>query len=74
MAEPHSLSLAPLVINEISVVGSRCGLFPPALSALAGRSVTVAPLIDATYPLAGGGDALALAARPGVRKVLLTSG
>jgi threonine dehydrogenase-like Zn-dependent dehydrogenase len=73
VAEPHSLSLAPLVINEISVVGSRCGLFPPALSALADRSVAVAPLIDATYPLVGGVDALAHAARRGTRKVLLTN-
>jgi threonine dehydrogenase-like Zn-dependent dehydrogenase len=73
VAEPHSLSLAPLVINEVSVVGSRCGLFPPALAALAARSVGVAPLIDATYPLTDGVDALAHAARPGVRKVLLNN-
>lgn len=72
IAEEHRLSLAPLVINEITVVGSRCGLFPPALRALAERSVDVTPLIDAKFPLAGGLDALAHAARPGVRKVLLT--
>ena len=74
VAGAHSLSLAPLVINEVTVVGSRCGLFPPALAALAARSVSVTPLIDATYPLAGGVDALAHAARPGVRKVLLANG
>ena len=74
VADAHSLSLAPLVINEITVVGSRCGLFPPALGALAARSVAVTPLIDATYPLAAGVDALAHAARPGVRKVLLANG
>ena len=73
VAEPHCLAFAPVVINEISVVGSRCGLFPPALSALAHRSVAVTPLIDATYPLAGGVDAVAHAARPGVRKVLLAN-
>ena len=72
VAGEHRLSLAPLVINEITVVGSRCGLFPPALQALADRAVEVAPLIDATVPLAGGVDALAHAAEPGVRKVLLT--
>jgi threonine dehydrogenase-like Zn-dependent dehydrogenase len=71
IAEDHRLSLAPLVINEITVIGSRCGLFPPALRALANRSVDVTPLIDAKFPLAGGVDALAHAARPGVRKVLL---
>jgi hypothetical protein len=43
------------------------------LAALAARSVGVAPLIDATYPLTDGVDALAHAARPGVRKVLLNN-
>ncbi|HEY4408959.1 MAG TPA: alcohol dehydrogenase catalytic domain-containing protein [Acidimicrobiia bacterium] len=74
VAGAHSLSLAPLVINEVTVVGSRCGLFPPALDALAARTVSVTPLIDATYPLASGVEALEHAARPGVRKVLLATG
>jgi threonine dehydrogenase-like Zn-dependent dehydrogenase len=74
VAEPHSLSLAPLVINEVTVVGSRCGLFPPALAALDERTVTVTSLIDATYPLADGIAAVAHAARSGVRKVLLVNG
>ena len=72
VADEHRLSLAPLVINEITVVGSRCGLFPPALQALTAGSVEVTPLIDATFPLAGGVDAVAHSAEPGVRKVLLT--
>lgn len=71
VAEDHRLSLAPLVINEVTVVGSRCGLFPPALRALADGTVAVTPLIDATFPLAAGRDAVAYAARPGVRKVLI---
>ena len=71
VADEHRLSLAPLVINEITVIGSRCGLFPPALQALADRSVDVTPLIEAKCPRAGGVDALAPAARPGIRKVLL---
>ena len=50
VASTHTLSLAPLVINEITVVGSRCGRFPPALQALAHGHVTVAPLIDRIYP------------------------
>jgi threonine dehydrogenase-like Zn-dependent dehydrogenase len=72
VAEEHRLSLAPLVINEITVVGSRCGLFPPALQALAAGTVAVTPLISATRALSAGPDALALAARSGIRKVLLT--
>jgi threonine dehydrogenase-like Zn-dependent dehydrogenase len=71
VASPHRLSLAPLVINEITVVGSRCGRFPPALQALAQGHVTVAPLIDRLYPLAEGAQALEHAARPGARKILL---
>jgi threonine dehydrogenase-like Zn-dependent dehydrogenase len=74
VADHHDLSLAPLVINEVTVVGSRCGLFPPAVAALAGNAVAVTPLIDSTYALADGVDAIAHAAQPGVRKVLLANG
>jgi threonine dehydrogenase-like Zn-dependent dehydrogenase len=72
VADEHRLSLAPVVINEITVVGSRCGLFPPALQALIDGAVAVTPLIEATHPLSAGPAALTHAARPGVRKVLLT--
>ncbi len=74
IAEEHRLSLAPLVINEITLVGSRCGLFPPAIQALTEGTVDVIPLIDSTFPLASGADAVTHAARPGVRKVLLAPG
>ena len=71
VAVPHPLSLAPLVINEVTVVGSRCGRFSPALRALAQRSVSVTPLIDKVYPLNQGLAAVERAAQPGARKVLL---
>src|SRR5262249_32472444 len=71
VATAHALSLAPLVINEITVIGSRCGRFLPALHALAHQRVAVVPLIDRVYPLAEGLDAVAHAARPGTRKILL---
>jgi threonine dehydrogenase-like Zn-dependent dehydrogenase len=74
VADRHSLSLAPLVINEVRVVGSRCGLFPPALRALTEGAVAVTPLIDRIVPLTAGVEALAHAAGPGVRKVLLSAG
>jgi len=73
VAGEHHLSLAPLVINEITVVGSRCGLFPPALDALTAGTVEVTPLIDTTFALADGLEALGHAARPGVRKVLIAT-
>jgi threonine dehydrogenase-like Zn-dependent dehydrogenase len=71
VAVPHTLSLAPLVINEVTVVGSRCGRFPPALRALGQQSVLVTPLIEKIYPLNAGLAAVERAAQPGARKVLL---
>jgi threonine dehydrogenase-like Zn-dependent dehydrogenase len=71
IAAEHTLALAPLVINEVTVVGSRCGPFPPALRALAHQRVTVTPLIDQVYPLSAGSEAVAHAARPGTLKILL---
>jgi threonine dehydrogenase-like Zn-dependent dehydrogenase len=71
VAQPHTMSLAPLVINEVTVVGSRCGRFSPALQALARKSIAVAPLISQIFPLTEGAAALRYAARPGELKVLL---
>jgi len=71
LAENHALSLALLVINEVTVIGSRCGLFPPALEALGQKSVVVTPLIEKVYPLKDGIEAVAHAGRKGVLKVLL---
>jgi threonine dehydrogenase-like Zn-dependent dehydrogenase len=71
LAEKHQVSLAPVVINEINVVGSRCGLFAPALEALKDKRVSVTPLIEKIYPLSGGLEAVDHAGRSGARKVLL---
>jgi threonine dehydrogenase-like Zn-dependent dehydrogenase len=76
-----NLNLTKLVVGEITVVGSRCGPFAPALrlleasAGLEGKAarlgVQVRPLIEAEYPLRDGLTALEHAARPGVRKILL---
>jgi threonine dehydrogenase-like Zn-dependent dehydrogenase len=66
-----TLNLSAIVVDEITIVGSRCGPFPPALAALASGAVTVSPLIEDRRPLAEGVDALSRAASPGVLKVLL---
>ncbi len=64
-------NLTMIVVDEITVVGSRCGPFEPALRLLAHKRVDVTSLIHARYPLHEGVRALEHAGRPGVLKVLL---
>ncbi len=70
-AAPSGMNLAPLAIDEISVVGSRCGPFPDAIAALASGEVDVSALISAEFDLADGPAALDAARRPENIKVLL---
>jgi len=74
IAAEHRIDLARAVVNEVSLVGSRCGPFEPALDALATGRVQVAPLVEAIYPLADAVAAFAHAARSGVLKVLVAPG
>ena len=62
---------ARIVVNEISVVGSRCGRFAPALKLLSERAVDVESMISEEFKLADGVRALARAADPGIMKILL---
>jgi len=64
-------SLARIVIDEIRVVGSRCGRFAPALEALARGQLDPMPLIHGRLPLEQGVEALDRAGRPGALKILL---
>jgi threonine dehydrogenase-like Zn-dependent dehydrogenase len=66
-----SVDLASLVVDEITVVGSRCGPFPAALRLLALDLLDPATLIDERLPLARAEAALHRAAQPGVLKVLI---
>ena len=66
-----ALSLAPVVIDELTVVGSRCGPFPKAIDALARKVIDVRPLLAARYPLDDAEAAFAYASRKGVAKVIL---
>lgn len=59
------------VINEVRILGSRCGPFRPALEALALGNVEVRPMITEAYPLRDGLEALARAQAPDVMKVLI---
>ncbi|HEX8456123.1 MAG TPA: alcohol dehydrogenase catalytic domain-containing protein [Pyrinomonadaceae bacterium] len=65
------IDAARIVVNEISVVGSRCGRFAPALELLARDAVDVLSLVTEEFPLADGLRAIERAAEPGVLKVLL---
>lgn len=71
VAGPSSLPLSPLVVNEVRVIGSRCGPFRPALEALVMGTVDVRPMVSETYELADAPRALRRAASSDVLKVLL---
>jgi alcohol dehydrogenase len=62
---------APVVVNELTLVGSRCGPFEPALRLLVEGAVRVDGLISAIYPLSEAPAALRRAAERGALKVLL---
>lgn len=66
-----TLALAPFVVDEITIVGSRCGPFGPALRLLERGDVDPLALISSRYALTDAVAAMEMAARPGVMKVLL---
>jgi threonine dehydrogenase-like Zn-dependent dehydrogenase len=65
------IEAAPLVVNEISVVGSRCGRFAPALELLKQNAIDVDSLISDDFALSDGVAAMRRAAERDVMKVLL---
>jgi threonine dehydrogenase-like Zn-dependent dehydrogenase len=66
-----AIDLSGFVVDEITIVGSRCGPFAPALRLLAAERIDPRPLIDDRLPLDAGLDGLRRAAEPGALKVLL---
>jgi len=66
-----NVEAARVVVDEITVVGSRCGRFAPAIDLLARGAVDVSPFVSEIVSLDRGVDAMALAAKDGVMKVLL---
>jgi alcohol dehydrogenase len=65
------IDMAPVIVNEITLVGSRCGRFESALPLIADHVISVERLIAARYPLDRAPEAFDRAARPGTLKVLL---
>lgn len=72
VAEQSSLHLFPIVVNEISILGSRCGPFPRAIAALQEKRINVLPLLTASYPIEQALEAFARAAAGDAIKILLT--
>jgi threonine dehydrogenase-like Zn-dependent dehydrogenase len=66
-----NLNLSALVVDEITLVGSRCGPFEPALRLLAGGWVDPLPMVTARYALSDGLVAFEKAAERGALKVLV---
>lgn len=67
-----SINLSSIVVDEVTILGSRCGPFDPALRLLASQRVDPMPLIAGRYSLAQGVDAFEHAAQSGVLKILVT--
>jgi len=65
------IDTAPLVVNEITLVGSRCGRFEAALPLLDWPSIRVEPMVAGRFPLERAPEAFARAAERGSLKVLL---
>jgi threonine dehydrogenase-like Zn-dependent dehydrogenase len=61
----------PIVVKEITVVGSRCGPFAKAIALLRSGETDPTSLITRTFPLAEAQKAMAFAQRTGVMKILL---
>lgn len=67
------IDTAPIIVNEITLIGSRCGRFEPAIKLLASKKVKVDNLISDRFPLDQAHAAFDRAATKGVLKVLFTS-
>lgn len=62
---------AGIIVNEITLVGSRCGRFEPAIELLSAGKIDVASMLSSEFPLREAPAAFAEAARPGALKLLL---
>jgi threonine dehydrogenase-like Zn-dependent dehydrogenase len=72
VADPQKIDLNQLVINEFEIIGSRCGLFRPALSLLSHRLVDPLPMITKTFEFKDILKGFEFAAKPGTLKVVIS--
>jgi alcohol dehydrogenase len=68
------LDTAPVIVNELTMLGSRCGRFEPAIALLRRGAVNIEPMIHARMKLSEAPRAMDLAAQRGVLKVILQPG
>lgn len=68
------IDTAPIIVNEITLVGSRCGRFEAALPWIENEAIRLEEMVSERYPLADAARAFARAGERGVLKVLLTAG
>ncbi len=73
-AEKAPVDLTDLVVNEVTLLGSRCGNMQDAVSLLAQKRIDVTSLVSRTMPLSDAPKAMALAAEKNTIKVLLKVG
>jgi threonine dehydrogenase-like Zn-dependent dehydrogenase len=71
VAGDQTMAWAPVVIDEVTIVGSRCGPFDQALAALEAGRISVMPLVSGRFGLSKGIEALEQASQKSVMKVLL---
>ncbi len=74
VAERNGIDLNQVVINEITLIGSRCGPFPDAIKAIESREIDVNPVISRVFPLDEGIEAFQYASKNGSLKVILKIG
>ena len=72
-ADKLTLDMSSIVVNEITIIGSRCGPFDKALKLLETEKIDVTSLITATYSLSDGITAFDHATQKGILKILLTN-
>jgi len=71
VASKRDTDLNQVVIDEITITGSRCGPFAPAIDALEKGLVKIRPLIEKTFAIKDGVEAIGYAGKKGVLKVLI---
>jgi len=71
VASTREVDLNKIVIDEVTLIGSRCGPFEPALRALSDRTINVMPLVSGIFPVGDALEAFKAAGQKGSLKVLI---